>query len=140
MMKNPVETIGNLIDKQSVSFISSVDEDGFPNTKVMFPPCKREGIKTFYWHTNSPSMRIKQYRNNPKACVYFYDKRFFRGVMLKGTMEVLEDKKIKKEIWKDEYSMYYKEGRDGGDFIIIRFTAESGRYYSNFSSEDFKIE
>ena len=140
MMKNPVETIGNLIEKQSLSFISSVDENGYPATKAMLPPCKREGIKTFFWHTNSPSMRITQYRSNPKACVYFYDKRFFRGVMLKGTMEVLEDKKIKKELWKDEYAVYYQGGMDGGDFIILKFTAESGRYYSNFHSEDFIVE
>ena len=60
-MKNTTETVENLIDKQSVSYISSVDENGFPNTKVMLAPVKREGIKTFYWHTNSPSMRIKQY-------------------------------------------------------------------------------
>jgi general stress protein 26 len=85
-------------------------------------------------------MRIKQYKNNPKACIYFYDKRFFRGVMLKGKMEVLDDKKSKNEIWNDEFSKYYTGGWDGGDFIIIKFTAESGRYYSNFSSEDFKIE
>jgi general stress protein 26 len=137
MMRNPVETIGNLIDKQGVSFISSIDANGYPNTKAMLPPVKREGIKIFYWHTNSPSMRIKQYRNNPKACIYFYDKRFFRGVMLKGTMEILDDKKSKKEIWKDEYEMYYKGGMDGGDFIIIKFTATTGRYYSNFNSEDF---
>ncbi|MDR1137525.1 MAG: pyridoxamine 5'-phosphate oxidase family protein, partial [Synergistaceae bacterium] len=45
----------------------------------MLPPVRREGVKTFYWHTNAPSMRIKQYKNNPKACVYFYDKRFFQG-------------------------------------------------------------
>jgi len=139
MMRNPTETIGNLIDKQSVSFISSVDETGYPNTKAMLAPVKREGIKTFYWHTNSPSIRIKQYRNNPKACIYFYDKRFFRGVMLKGTMEVVEDKGIKAEIWKDEFSMYYTGGMDGEDFIILRFTAENGRYYSNFKSEDFDI-
>jgi general stress protein 26 len=98
MMRNPVETIGNLIEKQGVSFISSIDENGYPNTKAMLPPCKREGIKVFYWHTNSPSMRIKHYKNNSKACIYFYDKRFFRGVMLKGKMEVLDDKKIKKRI------------------------------------------
>jgi len=134
------ETIGNLIDKQGVSFISSVDEDGFPNTKAMLAPCKRDGIKTLYWHTNTSSMRIKQYRNNPKACIYFCDKRFFRGVMLKGTMEVLEDMDIKKEIWKDEFTMYYKEGINDPDFIIIRFTANNGRYYSNFSSKDFEIE
>jgi general stress protein 26 len=134
------ETIGNLIDKQSVSFISSVDEYGFPNTKAMLPPVKREGIKTFYWHTNTSSMRIKQYRANPKACIYFCDKRFFRGVMLKGVMEVLEDTKIKHEIWQDEFTMYYKGGVDDPDFIIIKFTAQSGRYYSNFSSQDFTVE
>ena len=84
-------------------------------------------------------MRIKQYKNNPKACIYFYDKRFFRGVMLKGIMEVLNGKKIRQELWKDEYSQYYTGGMDGGDFIIIKFTAETGRYYSNYHSEDFTV-
>lgn len=43
------KTIGNLIDKQGVAFISSVDVDGFPNTKAMLPPRKREGIKRIYF-------------------------------------------------------------------------------------------
>ncbi|MCL1911110.1 MAG: pyridoxamine 5'-phosphate oxidase family protein [Leptospirales bacterium] len=140
MMRNPAETIGKLIEKQGVSFISSVDENGYPNTKAMLAPCKREGIRTLYWHTNSPSIRVQQYRNNPKACVYFYDKRFFRGVMLKGYMKILNDKKTKNELWKDEYAQYYTGGKDGGDFIIMQFTAETGRYYSNYNSEDFIIE
>jgi len=139
-MKNLVETIGNLIEKQSVSFISSVDENGFPNTKAVLTPAKREGIQTFYWHTNSPSMRVKQYRNNPKACIYFCDPLLFQGVMLKGIMEVVDDIDVKKEIWKDEFSIYYQGGMDGGDFIILKFTAQSGRYYTNFHSEDFEIE
>jgi general stress protein 26 len=134
------KTIENLIEKQNVAFISSVDENGFPNTKAMLPPVKREGIKVFYWHTNSPSLKVKQYRDNPKACLYFCDSRFFRGAALKGIMEVLDDKKIKKAIWKDEFEVYYKGGRDGGDFIILKFTAESIRFYNNFRSEDFKIE
>jgi general stress protein 26 len=96
MMKNTQKTSGNLIEKQGICFISSVDENGYPNTKAMFPPVKREGIKTFYRHTNAPSMRIKKYKNNPKACICFCDKRFFRGVMLKGTMEVLNDSETKK--------------------------------------------
>jgi general stress protein 26 len=50
-MKKPEETIGSIIDRQGVSFISSVDGNGYPNTKAMLPPVKREGIKTFYWHT-----------------------------------------------------------------------------------------
>ncbi len=140
MMRDAEKTIGNLIDKQSTSFISSVDGDGFPNTKAMLAPRKREGIKTFFFTTNTSSMRVAQYRENPKACIYFCDKRFFRGVMLKGSIEVLEDESSKEMIWQDGDTMYYPEGVTDPDYCVLKFTAQSGRFYSNFSSEDFAIE
>lgn len=140
MMKDVEQTIGDLIDKQSASFISSVDADGFPNTKAMLPPRKREKIKTFFFTTNTSSMRVAQYRENPKACIYFCDKRFFRGVMLKGLIEVLEDESNKEMIWQDGDTMYYPKGVTDPDYCVLKFTAVSGRYYSNFSSEDFIIE
>lgn len=55
-------------------------------------------------------MRAAQYRDNPKACIYFCDRRFFRGVMLKGTMEVLEDSESKEMIWREGDTMYYPKG------------------------------
>ena len=139
-MRDVEKTIGNLIDKASNSIISSVDEEGFPNTKAMLPPRKREGIKAIYFSTNTSSMRVKQYIQNPKACVYFYDKRFFRGVMLKGTMEVLQDVKSREMIWRDGDEKYYSQGVNDPDYCVLKFTAESGRYYANFHSEDFIIE
>lgn len=139
-MRDAEKTIGNLIDHQGVAFISSVDEDGFPNTKAMLPPRKREGIKVFYFTTNTSSMRVKQYRNDPKACIYFCDKRFFRGVMLKGTMEVLEDSDSKEMIWQQGDTMYYPKGVTDPDYCVLRFTAKQGRFYSNFSSQSFEIE
>jgi len=78
MLRDVEKTIGNLIDKQKISFISSVDESGFPNTKAMLSPRKREGIRTFYFTTNTSSMRVAQYRMNPKASLYFCDKRLVR--------------------------------------------------------------
>jgi general stress protein 26 len=140
MMRNAPQTIGNLIDKQGVSFIGSVDGEGYPCTKAMLPPRKREGIKTFYYSTNTSSKRVAQYRQNPKACLYFYDRRFFRGVMLKGTMEVLEDAEYKEMIWQEGDTMYYSQGVTDPDYCVLRFTAKAGRYYANFSSEDFSIE
>ena len=139
MMRDAEQTIGNFIDKQGVSFISSVDEAGFPNTKAMLPPRKRDGIRVFYFTTNTSSMRVSQYRQNSKACIYFSDKRFFRGVMLKGTMEVLEDTESKEMIWQDGDSLYYPLGVADPDYCVLKFTANTGRYYSNFSSEDFEI-
>ncbi|NOZ79976.1 MAG: pyridoxamine 5'-phosphate oxidase family protein [Acidobacteria bacterium] len=139
-MKDPVKTVGNMIDKANVAIISSVDEAGFPNTKAMLPPRKREGIKHLFFTTNTSSMRVKQYTNNPKACVYFYDKRFFKGVMLRGTMSVLQDRETKEMIWKDGDEMYYPKGVTDPDYCVLRFTAHNGRYYSHFKSENFEVE
>lgn len=139
-MKDTEKTIGGLIDKQSISFIGSVSEDGFPNVKAMLQPRKREGIKTIYFTSNTSSMRAAQYKTNPKACVYFCDRRFFKGAMMIGTMEVLEDPEFKEMIWQEGDTLYYPGGVKDPDYCVLRFTALKGRYYSNFNSEDFEIE
>ena len=138
-MRDAEKTIGNILDKQSIVYIASVDEEGFPNTKAMLAPRKREGIKVFYFHTNTHSMRVSQYRQNPKASLYFCDKRFFRGVMLVGTMEVLEDTAHKELLWQEGDTRYYSLGVTDPDYCILKFTATKGRVYSNFSSESFTI-
>lgn len=138
-MKDIEKTIANLIDKQSVAFISSIDENGFPNTKAMLPPRKRENIKSFYFTTNTSSMRVSQYQNNSKACIYFCDRRFFRGVMLIGTIEILTDSKSKEMIWQTGDTMYYPKGVTDPDYCVLRFTAIKGRYYSKFKSENFEV-
>jgi len=140
MLRNPEQSIGNLIDKQSVSFVGSVDGEGFPNMKAMLPPRKREGIRTFWFTSNTSSMRAGQYRRQPKACIYFYDKRFFRGVMLRGTMEVMEDAVSRQLIWQEGDTMYYPGGVTDPDYCVLKFTASNGRYYANFHSEDFEIK
>lgn len=139
MMRDAESTIGNLIDKQKTAFLSSVDDAGFPNTKAMLAPREREGIRVFYFTTNTSSRRVAQFRGNPKACIYFADTRFFRGVMLTGTVEVLTDAEAKERIWREGDDMYYPGGVTDPDYCVLKFTAAAGRYYSNFKSEDFAI-
>jgi general stress protein 26 len=140
IMRDAAKTIGGIIDKSGVSVIGSVDQEGFPNAKAMLKPRKRVGIKEIYFSTNTSSMRVSQFRENPKSCLYFFDRRFFRGVMLRGTMEVLTVQEVKKEIWQEGDEMYYPEGVTDPDYCVLKFKAQDGRYYSNFESEDFLID
>ncbi|MDF2672290.1 MAG: pyridoxamine 5-phosphate oxidase-related FMN-binding [Clostridiales bacterium] len=139
-MRDSVKTIGSLIDKANISIISSVDRDGFPNTKAFLPPRLREGIKHIFFSTNTSSMRVKQFMDNPKACLYFYDRRFFRGVMLKGRIEVLQDSQTKEMIWLDGDELYYPKGVTDPDYCVLKFIAQNGRFYSHFKSENFEVE
>lgn len=118
-MKNAEETIGKIIDKSNTSFIGYIDDNGFPITKAMLKPREREGIKTFWFSTNTSSNKVRYFRQNNKASIYFIDKRFFRGVSLVGTVEVLETPEAKIRIWQEGDTMYYKEGENMKKIINI---------------------
>lgn len=134
--------IAAFIRKQKVAFICSVDEEGFPNVKAMLKPRKIDGLRAFYFSTNTSSMRVKQYMRNPNASIYFYHKGLIRytGVMLKGKMEVLTAPETKEMIWRKGDTMYYPGGVTDPDYCVLRFTAESGRYYCDLKTESFTLE
>ncbi|SDM93789.1 pyridoxamine 5'-phosphate oxidase family protein [Acetanaerobacterium elongatum] len=140
MSRNLINTADGLIKRSKMVMVGSVGEDGFPYQKMMYNARVREGVKTFYLTTNTSSLRVRQYRKNPAASLYFADKRFFNGLMLLGTMEVLEDAESKELIWQPGDTLYYPLGVTDPDYCVLRFTAKSGRFYSNFHSEDFEIE
>ena len=137
-----LKKIEKFIDKQKVSFICSVDGENYPNVKAMLKPRKRIGLKEFYFSTNTSSMRVKQYLNNDKACIYFYHKGLIKyvGIMLKGKMEVLTDQESKNMIWKKFDKMFYKEGVTDPDYCVLKFTSTSGRYYKDLKTESFDVK
>lgn len=42
MMRNPSQTIGNLIERASMTSISYIDAEGYPVSRAMLPPRERE--------------------------------------------------------------------------------------------------
>ncbi len=134
--------IERFISRQKVSFICSVDNDGFPNVKAMLMPRMRNGLKEFWFSTNTSSMRVRQYLENPRASIYFYHKGLIRyeGVMLKGTMEVLTDQESKNMIWRKGDTVFYKQGVTDPDYCVLKFTAETGRHYRDLKTESFSVD
>lgn len=127
-------------DEAGLSFVGSVDDGGFPQVKAMLAPRGRAGLRVFRFSTNASSMRVAQFRRNGAACLYFCDPRTFRGLLLTGTMEVLEDAASRHRVWREGDERYYPGGVDGPDCCALRFTARTGRYYCDFHSENFKIK
>jgi general stress protein 26 len=136
-----LKKIERFIDRQKVSIICSIDDQEYPNVKAMLKPRKRNGLKEFYFSTNTSSMRVKQYQKNEKASIYFYHKGLIKytGVMLVGKMEVLTDQKTKDMIWRRGDTMFYKKGVTDPDYCVLKFIAKSGRYYCDLKTEDFEV-
>lgn len=134
--------IEKFIDKQKVSFICSIDNENYPNIRAMLKPRKRIGLKEFYFSTNTSSLKVKQYRENPNASIYFCHKGIIKyiGVMLKGKMKILTDQETKNLLWQKGDKIFYKKGATDPDYCVLKFTATSGRYYSDLKTENFDVD
>lgn len=121
--------------------ISCVDEDGYPLTKAVSPAKYREDIKEIYFCTNTSSKFVSGIRANNKASVYFYSQNLiWKGCMLKGIMEIVDDMDIKEKFWLYKFKNAYPEKSfTDPDFCLLKFTAIAGRYYSMFKPSDFEI-
>lgn len=92
------KAVWNIIKDTKITIISYVDEDGFPISKAMLAPREIAGIHTFWFSTNTSSDKVQQFKSNPKASIYFFSQRFFKGISLIGNVEVFESVEAKERI------------------------------------------
>lgn len=130
--------IYELVDQARIVYVSSIDAEGYPETKAMLAT-KRDGLHTHYFSTNTSSRRVKQFLDNPHACIYFSDNEAFKGLMLVGNIKVCTDHEHKEMLWFPGAEMYYPKGVDDEDYCVYQFTAEWGNYYHGLRNTNFKI-
>ena len=137
-MINIDKIIENLIDRQEVCFLSFINDAGFPTTRCMLNPRKRQGIKEFYLTTNSGSQKAQSLLINNRAGLYFYDRNTYRGVAFTGTVEITHDQNIKDEVWRDMDTIFYENNTDP-DYCVLKFTVKKAEYYCDFKIQTFEL-
>jgi general stress protein 26 len=130
-----------LVMRAKFVYLSSLDEAGGPETRVLFnlrkhrsgplssgPAALVDGFAS-YLGTNTSSRKVSQLRNDGRACLYYSDNARFEGCSVKGRLVEVSDREVRKAVYAESWDMYYPGGLDGGDFSLFRFEPESARYY-----------
>ncbi len=127
-----------LVDRSFTGILGTVDENGIPQLKAMIKTAA-DGLREFWFCSNTSSKRVTQIQKNPNASLYFHDEKTFEGLMLTGKAEVSYDDVKRKEFWNDGMEIYYPLGYTDPDFALIRFIASKGNYYHGLKNIDFDI-
>jgi general stress protein 26 len=127
-----------LIKKSKICLLGTNGEDGFPNIKAMLN-LKQRGLKYIWFSTNTSSKRVKQLKMDNRACVYYVDEKSFEGLMLVGTVDILQDLVSRKMLWTEGAEIYYPLGVKDPDYTVLRFTARWGNYYHKLKNITFNI-
>lgn len=128
-----------LIEKSEICLLGTNGEDGFPNIKAMMN-AKHEGINKIWLSTNTSSRRVQQLKNDNRACVYYVDDEDFKGLMLTGTIQIVQDLTSRQMLWADGNERYYPLGVEDPDYSVLYFTAHKGNYYHKLKNITFEIE
>lgn len=127
-----------LVEKSAICMLGTNGDNGFPNIKAMMN-FKHEGLKKIWFSTNTSSRRVQQLKKDNRACVYYVDEKNFKGCMLIGTIEILQDIESRKMLWKEGAEVYYPLGVEDPDYSVLCFTAKSGNYYHRLKNLTFEI-
>jgi general stress protein 26 len=127
-----------LMDRAKICLLGTNSEDGYPNIKAMMN-LKHQGLKKIWFSTNTSSRRVQQLRKDNRACVYYVDEKNFKGLMLIGKIEILQDLESRKMLWADGAEVYYPKGVEDPDYTVLGFTAVRGNYYHGLKNIDFEI-
>jgi general stress protein 26 len=127
-----------LANQQTIAMLGTNGEDGYPNIKAMIK-MENEGLKTIWFSTNTSSKRMKQLQRDRKTCVSFVDMERWMGLMLVGTVDILQDAASRERLWRDGYERYYPLGVTDPDYTVLRFTAQWGNYYHGLMNETFEV-
>lgn len=121
--------------------LTCVGKDGYPLTKAVLPGKYRESLTEIYFCTNTSSKFVDAISKNRRASVYFYSRRLvWKGCLLKGDMEIVTDMNIKEKYWQSKFkNAYPQKSFVDPDFCVLKFTPNSGRFYSWYKPEDFEI-
>jgi len=127
-----------LVNDATIAMLGSNGDDGYPNVKAMLK-MENEGLQRIWFSTNTSSRRVTHVMRNPKTCVYFVDMQQWMGLMLVGTIAVLQDVESRQRLWRPGFEKYYPLGVTDPDYTVLRFTAQWGNYYHALSNMSFDV-
>ena len=137
------EKAEKLYKKVKTFILTCIGEDGYPLTKAVVPGKYRESINELFFCTNTSSKFVEAITKNSNGSSYFYSRKLivWKGCMLKGNFEIVNDMELKQKYWINFFKNAYPgKSYTCPDFCLVRFTPTSGRLYANYNVDNFEIE
>jgi general stress protein 26 len=141
----------DLMNTAEAAYLTTIDKDGYPETRAMlnlrngrkYPRLKdffsnHGGNLPIYFTTNASSPKVIRIGENPKACTYYSRPDEWRGLMVAGVLEIIQNETIKKAIWQDAWTMYYPGGVRDPDYAVLRLLPAFIQGYHQF--EQYHID
>lgn len=117
-VRSLAEKAVSLLSQCNEVTLASVNADGFPRP-VPMAKGYTAGYGEVWMATSADSVKIAELKTNPKAGLcYSY---LGDSVALRGTVKIITDDKIRKEMWLDWYINHFPGGPADANYALLHF-------------------
>jgi general stress protein 26 len=140
------------METSKAAYLTSVDSEGYPHTRAMFNLRNKEMwprlIPMFSKHqedfmiiftTNTSSTKVPHLKANPKVSVYYCTPDSWKGFMVNGNIEIVNDSVFKQKIWHDGWERYYPKGYDDPDHTVLQLYPKLAKGWTGSQTFIFSI-
>lgn len=126
-----------IMEKASIATIANIDDQGYPRASTI-SNIKTDGVKEVWFVTGLKSSKVKFFTMNNRASVCYCDEgnNNNNNITLIGTVEVLTDPQLKKQLWMDWFINYFPGGVLDPNYCILKFTANAGVFWIDNQYEE----
>ena len=122
------EKAAALLKKCESVTIASVDANGYPRP-VQMSKIKANGFNEVWTATGAASVKVAEFKHNSKAGLC-YD-CYGYSVALRGTLEIITDDAIRKEMWQDWFIHHFPGGPSDPNYVILHFKGTEATFWIN---------
>lgn len=134
LIQKASEIIQSNCNENGYCALTLMDTDGRP-TATTITPAKAEGIQWIAFCTGYGT-RTERIQLCKDACVCFNSPKYH--VSLKGSMEIITNADVKKEMWYEGMGKHFGGPEDPG-YVVLKFVADSYNLFIDWQSAKGKI-
>lgn len=123
-------SIETLVTRTPWAVLGCVNSDAHPLI-TGFLKLEADSFKTVWLTSRRSRAHTRALQANPNSSLYFVDIERFTAVLLKGTIEIIDNLETKKRFWESSsfVQAYHPEGIEDQDFVMLKFTTRELSYY-----------
>ncbi len=132
-----IEKAASLLAECRTVTVASINSDGFPRP-VPMAKGHTVGCNEVWMATGADSDKVADFKINPKAGLCYSSAG--DSVALRGTVEIITDDSIRKEMWQDWYIRHFPGGPTDPNYLLLRFIGTEATIWidGEFAHENLK--
>jgi len=123
-----------LIKDIDFCMLTTIDQRGDLHSRPMSSNGDIDANGDLWFFTAASSHKVSEINDTPRVNVSFADPQNQNYVSVSGRAQLVRDRKKIDELWREQFQMWFPEGKDDPNVALLRIKVEKAEYWDSPSS------